>query len=658
MPYSPNLKLELIDTGAQSGLWGNTTNNNLGTLLEQAIAGVQSITLTTVNKVLTNLNGLPSEARNAILIVTGNPGGVKKLLVPTGQSKLYVIVNNTTGGFNIELQTWSGAGLTGTGQIAVIPNASSILVYCTGTDCFAVAPYTAYTAVPVTFDGYAAGSTLTVTSAPSAPIAIGQTVYNPGILYNYSGFPSGTTITGFGTGTGGIGTYTLSVSTYPSPPYPASIPIAVGAAAFPQPIVALNTLNQIATIDYVQSKSSSIYLQDAPTADTATAAAYEGQIATTGTYTGVLIISRFYVTGNPVGLGQYLNSDAISDGTYVSGWGTGASDANATFTGFISGTTLTVTAGSVAGTITNAQYIIASGTALASGTKITGGSALSWTVNNSQTLGSALSPVTFTALGPILVGSGADKLGWVNLQIDNGLPMAAVTRTPIISFLSPLQLSNVLFSSNIAALIGTLGTQEDTAVNILGGTLNNVTLSNSTLNSSTIGSTSIATTQAAGNNSTAVATTQYVDSAVTVGMPPGAVMTFAMNTVPTGWLAANGNTISRVTYASLFSAIGTTFGAGDGSTTFKLPDLRGYFARGVDNGRGVDSGRAFGSNQDATGIADQVYQTVTLFNDNIDGPLYGGVTYNSAGGQSGTNRNIQKFKVRPYNVALLYCIKI
>jgi hypothetical protein len=476
MPFSPNLKIELIDTGAQAGLWGDTTNRNLGTLLEQAIAGVQAITVTTVNKVLTNLNGLPSEARNAVLIVTGNPSGVRKLLVPAGQTKLYVIVNNTTGGFNLELQTWSGSGLTGTGQIATIPNTSSILVYCTGTDCFTVAPYTAYTAVPVTFNGYASGTTLTVTSAPSAPIAIGQTVYNPGILYSPSGFASGTTITALGTGTGGVGTYTISAAS------------TVGAAAFPQPIVALTTLNQIATIDYVQSKSSSIYLQGAPTTDTATAAAYEGQIATTGATTGVLIISKFYVTGNPVGLGQYLNADAIADGTYVSGWGTGASDANATFTGYISGTTLTVTAGSVTGTITNAQYIIASGTALTSGTKITGGSALSWTVNNSQTLGSAASPVTFTALGPILVGSAADKLGWVNLQIDNGLSMVAIPRTPIISFLSPLQLSNVLFSSNIATLIGTLGTQNDDAVNILGGIIKNVTITNTTVNGVTVGS--------------------------------------------------------------------------------------------------------------------------------------------------------------------------
>ncbi|MGJ4748600.1 phage tail protein, partial [Leptospira sp. SA-E8] len=81
------------------------------------------------------------------------------------------------------------------------------------------------------------------------------------------------------------------------------------------------------------------------------------------------------------------------------------------------------------------------------------------------------------------------------------------------------------------------------------------------------------------------------------GVPVGAVMSFAGNTCPSGWLNAAGSTESRTTYPTLFTYIGTTYGAGDGSTTFKLPDLRGEFVRGVDNGRGVDSGRTLGSSQ-------------------------------------------------------------
>lgn len=80
-------------------------------------------------------------------------------------------------------------------------------------------------------------------------------------------------------------------------------------------------------------------------------------------------------------------------------------------------------------------------------------------------------------------------------------------------------------------------------------------------------------------------------------VPPGAVMYFARNTAPSGWLKCNGAAISRTAYSKLFAAIGTVFGAGDGFTTFNLPDLRGEFVRGWDDGRGVDGGRPFGSFQ-------------------------------------------------------------
>lgn len=79
--------------------------------------------------------------------------------------------------------------------------------------------------------------------------------------------------------------------------------------------------------------------------------------------------------------------------------------------------------------------------------------------------------------------------------------------------------------------------------------------------------------------------------------PPGQIIAVAQNTAPAGYLKANGALVSRTTYAALFAAIGTTFGVGDGSTTFGLPDLRGEFMRGWDDGRGIDSGRVFGSAQ-------------------------------------------------------------
>ena len=84
------------------------------------------------------------------------------------------------------------------------------------------------------------------------------------------------------------------------------------------------------------------------------------------------------------------------------------------------------------------------------------------------------------------------------------------------------------------------------------------------------------------------------------GMPAGSVIHVAMNTAPNGYLKANGAAVSRDTYDKLFAAIGTTYGAGDGSTTFNLPDLRGEFIRCWDDSKGTDSGRAIGSSQKGT----------------------------------------------------------
>ena len=106
-----------------------------------------------------------------------------------------------------------------------------------------------------------------------------------------------------------------------------------------------------------------------------------------------------------------------------------------------------------------------------------------------------------------------------------------------------------------------------------------------------------APTPATGTRSTQLATTAFVGAESQIAAPTGSVYTFAGATVPTGWLKCNGALLSRTTYAALFAVIGTTYGAGDGSTTFALPDLRGEFVRGFDDARGVDTGRALGSAQ-------------------------------------------------------------
>lgn len=73
-----------------------------------------------------------------------------------------------------------------------------------------------------------------------------------------------------------------------------------------------------------------------------------------------------------------------------------------------------------------------------------------------------------------------------------------------------------------------------------------------------------------------------------VNFPSGTIIAFAGGTAPEGWALCNGSTVNRTEYSALYSAIGDSWGNGDGSTTFHLPDLRGRFLRGVDDPTGVD----------------------------------------------------------------------
>lgn len=84
------------------------------------------------------------------------------------------------------------------------------------------------------------------------------------------------------------------------------------------------------------------------------------------------------------------------------------------------------------------------------------------------------------------------------------------------------------------------------------------------------------------DNSTKVATTAYVSSAIAVvsATITGAVITYAGNSVPAGYLLCDGSAVSRITYADLFTAISTIYGVGDGSTTFNLPSLLSKYTRG------------------------------------------------------------------------------
>ena len=126
--YSQSLKLTLLANGEGAGTWGQTTNTNLGTLLEQAITGVQSIVMSDANYTLSNTNGASDEARNPVLVVTGTNAAVRDIIAPL-VNKQYLVVNNTTGGFAINIRASTGFSVS-------IPNGSSVFVYCDGTNFY------------------------------------------------------------------------------------------------------------------------------------------------------------------------------------------------------------------------------------------------------------------------------------------------------------------------------------------------------------------------------------------------------------------------------------------------------------------------------------------------------------------------------------------
>ena len=176
---------------------------------------------------------------------------------------------------------------------------------------------------------------------------------------------------------------------------------------------------------------------------------------------------------------------------------------------------------------------------------------------------------------------------------------------------------------------------------------------------------------------------------IVAGVPTGAVFCVAVATIPTGYLECNGAAVNRTTYAALFSFIGTQYGAGNGSSTFNLPDLRGEFVRGFDNGKGVDSGRSIGSNQSGQNLSHD-HDADASATSNVSDPGHrhpsrgygndddGGNQYTGSGNNDVRSNAIEDAttgisvatnvsidvdndggnEARPRNVAMMYIIKI
>ena len=225
--YSDRLRLELMGSGDQSGTWGTTTNTNIGTLIEEAIAGHATVSMSDANYTLTSNNGVSDEARQMIIKLTGTLSASRNVICPT-KEKLYVVDNATSGSQSIVFKTSSGSGIT-------IGNGSKTIVYCDGTNVVDGVNYisslTLGAALPVASGGTgltSAGSSGNVlTSNGSAFTSSAPTVSVPSgsvMVFFQSGAPTGWTkvtsqdnkalrvVSGTGGGTGGSNAFTTALN--------------------------------------------------------------------------------------------------------------------------------------------------------------------------------------------------------------------------------------------------------------------------------------------------------------------------------------------------------------------------------------------------------------------------------------------------------------
>ena len=264
---------------------------------------------------------------------------------------------------------------------------------------------------------------------------------------------------------------------------------------------------------------------------------------------------------------------------------------------------------------------------------------------------------TFESTGAAVVGGAITVTGLSTLN-------AGATITGAVTVSTTLGVTGVLTATGgvVGALTGAV--TGNTAGVHTGAVTGNVTGNATGSSGSCTGNSATATALATARNiqvSGDVTGTASFDGSANINIaatlaaqpvPAGSVFNFAASTAPTGYLECSGVAVSRTTYAALFAVTSTTFGVGDGSTTFNLPNLRGEFVRGWDNGRGVDASRAFGSAQ-----ADELKaHTHSVLEPVPNSTAAGGGSYTGQGHTvvTGSTGGVE---TRPRNIALLYCIK-
>jgi hypothetical protein len=200
--FSPSLRIELITTGAQAGTWGATTNTNLGGLIESAIAGYVSVSITTANQALTALDGAPDQSRNQTVALTTTTGAAFSVYAPPAE-KTYVIYNASSHAATIFNSTVIG-NTTAAGTGVVIPAGKTMTVWSDGTNFRTqndhLASLTLASALPVTSGGTGVtASTGTGNNVLSnSPTLVTPALGTPssGVMTNVTGLPLTAGVTG------------------------------------------------------------------------------------------------------------------------------------------------------------------------------------------------------------------------------------------------------------------------------------------------------------------------------------------------------------------------------------------------------------------------------------------------------------------------------
>lgn len=191
--YSPSLRIELITTGDQAGTWGGTTNTNLGTLIESAIAGYTSVSITSANQALTALNGAADQSRNMTIALTTTTTANFAVYAPPAE-KTYIIYNASLYAATIYNSTVLG-NTTAAGAGVVIPAGKTMTVWSDGTN-FAL-QNTAVTTPSLVSNDTSIATTAFVQAVATAAL---QGLHPVGSVYmNATNSTNPATLLGFGT---------------------------------------------------------------------------------------------------------------------------------------------------------------------------------------------------------------------------------------------------------------------------------------------------------------------------------------------------------------------------------------------------------------------------------------------------------------------------